>query len=523
LTVSPAGGRSPAFNLSTPGRAFVAALLVVFVGRCLFAALTTQFHIDGDNTVSLLQANDWLSTPQRSYFWGQDYMGTTEVWLFSLFWRTLAGKQAVIPLWYWAGLGQLLFAAGAALVYAGLVNADQGFWSRPRLFALFVVVFGVTAPVFQKYTFGIGHGYSSTPFYAGLAIASYLFRERAPAALFLAAGLLLGQAHFIFRLHLVLPVALVLALVLSGPKSNARAVVALGLGVALGMLPEKLLQPAQGYEPAFCLTSLGHFAGNAWQVVSQAAAHVGTLPQGLLESEHALWFVAQRPVPADWTWWGARAGVVLLAALTAIELARSIRSARYLIFPAILLVNLAVLVASCLTLDEFSARRYLYVSLFSVPFLMMHPPWTLWHRVSMALRLAALALYVVSALAFRTPLAQVGPPLAERGFDVRFDCLAGSGSHLSALLALHDWKARTVDLDWRLYGNYSRNVGATPAAVRDSCRQLFWIDANGRRSPAARQHLCESPETLMTGATTGLVSFPSTLVVYRCRIPKAGN
>ena len=67
------------FNVSTPRRAFFAALLPVFVGRVVFAALTVQFHVDGDNTVSLLQANDWLSTPQRSYFWGQDYMGTTEV------------------------------------------------------------------------------------------------------------------------------------------------------------------------------------------------------------------------------------------------------------------------------------------------------------------------------------------------------------------------------------------------------------------------------------------------------------
>ena len=86
----------------------------MFVGRVVFAALTVQFHVDGDNSVSLLQANDWLSTSQRSYFWGQDYMGTTEVWLFSAIWRMIAGQHAVIPLWYWSGLGQLFFALGVA-------------------------------------------------------------------------------------------------------------------------------------------------------------------------------------------------------------------------------------------------------------------------------------------------------------------------------------------------------------------------------------------------------------------------
>ena len=28
----------------------------------------------------------------------------------------------------------------------------------------------------------------------------------------------------------------------------------------------------------------------------------------------------------------------------------------------------------------------MYLSVFSFPFLMMHPPWTIWHRLSMLLR-----------------------------------------------------------------------------------------------------------------------------------------
>lgn len=507
---------SSRWDLSTPRRAFIAALAVIFVVRALFAALTVQFHIDGDNTVSLLQANDWLATPQRDYFWGQDYMGTTEVWLFSSLWRAIAGAGRVIPLWYWAGLGQLFFAAGAALVFAGLVNADREAWGRRPVFVLFVLVFGITAPVFQKYTFGLGHGYSSTPLYSGLAIAAYLFRDRMPVALFFIAGLLLGQAHYIFRLHLVLPLALGAALVLAGPRRHLAAIAAVALGAGVGMLPEKLLLPPQGYEASFCVASAGHLAANAWQVVSQAASQVGTLPNGLLESEHALWFVARRPLPEAWSWWGIRAGVALLAGLAAIELVRSLRSPRYLIFPVILAVNVAVLAASCLTLDEFSGRRYLYPALFSIPFLIMHPPWTRWQQAAMVTRLGALAVYTVSALAFSSPLAKVGPPLAARGFDARHDCVAGSGSHLSALTALNGWKGRTVDLDWRLGGNYSRNVAPEPAAIRDGCRHLFWIDANGRRPPSEARG-CAAPEHLTTLDTTGLVSYPARLDVYRCR------
>jgi hypothetical protein len=508
--------------VSRPGRAFWLSFTTLLVVRFAFAACSVQYHIDGDNTVSLLQANDWLSTPQKIYFWGQTYMGTTEVWLFSSMWRLVFGASSTVPLLYWVLCGQLLFALGAALVQAALVYTDASVWGRPRVFLIYMLVFGFSAPVFQKYTFGLGHGYSAVPFYAGLTIACYLLRARLHLALFLLAGLLLGQSHYLFRLHLVYPVSLVLALLWAGPRTNLWKVAALSTGVAFGMLPEKMFLPAQGYPAQICLTDMRHAWDNGWIAIKQGAVQVGTLPYSLIESEHALWFAGHRPESGEWIWWGERVGAGLLLILLAIDVLRSLRSSTYLIFTTILAVNLAVLVTSCLTLDIFTGRRYLYLSVFSFPFLMMHPPWTIWHRLSMFLRTAALAVYAVSAVSFTTPLAGFAERSAALQFDERSDCLVGSGGDLSALIALNDLRVRTVDLNWRLRSNYSRNVEATPDAVRNGCRQLFWVDSGARPKDFIR-HLCEPDEAFSSSAPRGMVSYPQQVAFYRCRVPRHGT
>jgi hypothetical protein len=402
-------------------------------------------------------------------------------------------------------------------VYAGLVQTDASFWRRSRVFAVYVLVFGFTAPALQKYSFGLGHGYSALPFYAGVTIAAYLFREGFRAPLFLLIGLLLGQSHYIFRLHLVYPLALVATLLLVGWRANLWKSAALVVGVVLGMLPEKLFLPAQGYDPQFCFEDIQHVAANAWQAFSQSSVHAGTLPYGLVESEHALWFVGRRPIPAEWVWWGERVGAGLLAILLATTIVRSVRSPAYLIFPAILIVNLMVLAVSCLSLDIYTGRRYMYLSVFAMPFLLVHPPWTILHRLTIGLRTTALVVYVASAVSFRTPLAEFAERSVAQQFDERYDCLVGGGSHLSALIALNDLSTRTVDLDWRLRSNYSRNVEPTPEAIRDHCRQLFWIDANGRTA-AAVQALCEPQPAFYTARPTGIVGYPQEVSFARCRV-----
>src|SRR4030095_6969982 len=105
---------------------FTLILVAAHVG---VAWASAEYHLDGDNTVSLVQANDWAFTPQTDYFWGQQYMGTTEVWLFSALWRLPFGNRAPVPLHYWIFIGQMLFVAGAGLTYAGLVATDRAFWS----------------------------------------------------------------------------------------------------------------------------------------------------------------------------------------------------------------------------------------------------------------------------------------------------------------------------------------------------------------------------------------------------------
>jgi hypothetical protein len=140
----------------------------------------------------------------------------------------------------------------------------------------------------------------------------------------------------------------------------------------------------------------------------------------------------------------------------------------------------------------------------------------------MLLRGGALVVYGVSALSFTTPLARFAERSAALQFDERYDCLVGSGGDLSALIALNDLRVRTVDLNWRLPSNYSRNVAATPEAVRDSCRQLFWVDA-GRRPKDFIRSLCEPEDAFYSSPPRGIVTYPQEVAFYRCRVPRHGS
>jgi hypothetical protein len=500
----------------SPSRAFWVTFATLLAARMLFAACSLQYHIDGDNTVSLLQGIDWNSTPQREYYWGQNYMGTTEVWLFSSLWRLFTAKST-IPLLYWIFCAQLLFTLGVALILSGLVFTDAAFWTRPRVYIIAWWVFGFAAPAFQKYAFGVGHGYSAGPLYAGISIACYLFRDRLRILPFLLAGFLLGESHYIFRLHVVYSVALVAALIWAGPRTYGKKIVVLLVGVALGMLPEKLMVTPQGYEPSTCVPALDLALANGQFALTQSAIHVGTLPYSLLESEHALWFASHRPFAENCIWWGERIGAALLLVLLAIDLRRSFRSPKYRIFTAILLVNSAVLMASCLVLDIYSGRRYMFPALFSFAFLMLSPPWTFIHRFSIGLRLTAFAVYAVSAVSFTTPLAQFAKQSMPLHFSQRRDCVAGGGGDLTAIMALNHLRLQTIDFEWRLRANYSRNVAASPEDVSEHCRQVFWVDTRGRPKDAHRD-LFECDDAYYTASPRGIVEYPQQVRFYRCDV-----
>jgi len=496
-------------------RPVAAYALITFALHVALACLTIQFNVDGDNTVSLVQANDWAWTPQRDYFWGQTYMGTTEVWLFSTLWRGVFGSRATIPLLYWALVAQALFVCGATLVYAGLVHADRETWTRRRTFVASIVVLGFAAPVFQKYAFGLGHGYSSTPLYAGLAVFLYLRRDSIPWGWWALAGLAFGQSHFVFRLHLVYPVALALAVLLTRSRADLARAVSLGLGTAAGMAPEMLWRPAQGYAMSVCAGRLHHVAANAKQLVVQLAAQIPTVPDGLLESEHALWFMLHRPLPGTWSAYGGVVGALLVMVLAAAQMRRDAASPRYRIFSLIFLVNFAIVAVSCIPLEGYAARRYLYPSAFAIVFFMLNPPWTIPQAMALSIRAAALATYVVSATAFSTPLARFAEVSVPAGFDVRLDCVAGSGGELSALMALNDLRARTIDLDWRLHGNYSRD--GAPGEAADRCRNVFWIDA-GHYPVRRLERWCRPEAPYFTGAVTGIVGYPQRVSFARCQL-----
>jgi len=487
--------------------------LMTIAAHLAFAWASSQYHLDGDTTVSLVQANDWAFTTQRDYFWGQQYMGTTEVWLFSSLWRLVFGGRSAIPVQYWIAIGQLLFVAGAALTYAGLVFTDRAFWSRARVLAVSVVVLGFTVPVFQKFSFGVGQGYSSTPLYAGLTAYLYLRRDSIPWPLWVVAGFVLGQSHYIFRLHLIYPVALGAATLAAGPRAGATRIAGLLAGTIAGMMPEKLLRPPQGYSLSVCAASVHHVAANAYQVVSQLSVQAVTVPDSLFESEHALWFNLHRPLPAAWSSVGLAAGAALVLVLVALQVWRDRTSPRYRIFSMIFAVNLAIVIVSCIPLDPYAARRYLYPSALPVAFFMLNGPWTMPQRIALAVRTLGFAVYVVSAVSFTTPLAAFSAASVPAGFDARQDCVVGSGGALTVLMAFDNQRFRTVDLNWRLQNNYSRNVA--PADARDRCRQLFWVNVGN--VPARRiEPLCRPDPPYFVGSPHGVVTYPQVVSFSRC-------
>jgi hypothetical protein len=487
--------------------------LIAAAAHLAFAWASYQYHLDGDNTISLIQANDWAFTPHTDYFWGQQYMGTTEVWLFSSLWRLAFGDRSVIPLQYWIVIAQMLFVAGAALTYAGLVFTDREWWGRRRVFLASLIVLGFTVPVFQKYSFGLGHGYSATPLYAGLTAYLYLKRDAVAWPWWVAAGALLGQSHYIFRLHLVYPVALGIAMLLAGARAYAPRIAALAAGVIAGMMPERLFRPPQGYSMSVCAGSAHHVIANAWQTVSQLAVHVVTVPDSLFESEHALWFNLHRPLPATWASVGLIAGGALVIVLTAVQAWRDAKSPAYRIFSILLAVNLAVVAVSCIPLDPYAARRYLYPAALPVAFFVLNGPWTIPQQVALATRTVGFAVYAVSALAFTTPLARFTAASVPAGFDVRQDCVIGSGGALSALMALANQRVRTVDLDWRLRENYSRNVPI--ADVSGRCRQLIWV--NTGNMPARRiEPFCRPEPSYFVDTPHGVVTYPQVVSFSLC-------
>jgi hypothetical protein len=117
------------------------------------------------------------------------------------------------------------------------------------------------------------------------------------------------------------------------------------------------------------------------------------------------------------------------------------------------------------------------------------------------------------------PLSDFARESASQDFDEQRDCLAGFGADLSSLIALNDLRVQTVDIGWRLRGQYSRNVDATPEAVRAHCRQLFWVVT--RKTPKKlMRKLCPHNESYYEGQLTGLVSYPAHVSFQRCVVPQ---
>ena len=104
---------------------FVLALKVMHV------ALSLDNYVSGDLAIPWMMANDWTMTPQKHYFWGQDWLGTFETWFVYISGRWLFDSAEIIPYWFNSCWSQLLYSLGVTLMYKALVEDNPTFWRRP--------------------------------------------------------------------------------------------------------------------------------------------------------------------------------------------------------------------------------------------------------------------------------------------------------------------------------------------------------------------------------------------------------
>ena len=490
-----------------------------FVSLCLtrliLAFASFDYHIDGDTTVTLLMANDWDHTPAKAFFWGQQYMGTYEIWLLAKLGKLLS--LSPIPLWLATTLATLFYCAGATLVYAALLgyDADHGrnTWAQRGRFILAFLILGFSPPSLQKYSFGIGTGYSFLPLVSGLCIFLGFRLRQLRWWTILAAGVLLGLSIEINRLNLVPIAGLALCLALTSIKKNFRngCVLALGMlggaAVELTVIPLSALSIYGGGSNFSWSRSLSNFKAT----ITQLGTYLGTLPYGVTETEHALWFSTGHNDSS------LTLNVLSVAALIALVRFtwKPILSRRdYLPFTAICIVNLAILVFSSLSLDMYAARRYALPMTFPLAFLLIATPQFYLNRALIGLRVAALAVYLVFSLWFTTPLGHLQDSLPT--FSSEHDCLVGHGGDLTAIMALNRILPKTVDVNWRLIGNYSQNLDLhDSAAIRAACQHIFLVDTRHIKEENFREY-CPHRTLLRDVKPSGLRRYRYAVQFYAC-------
>jgi hypothetical protein len=475
-------GRVPTFFL-------ISALL-----RCLHAAYSTAWHIDGDMGIPWLMANDWEHTPHRRFFWGQDYLGTYETGLLARIGHWIWGADATIPVALNYLAGQLLSVAGATLVFAGLRKIRPGFGDRAWELGAAVGLLGFTVPALQKFSFSVGTGYSLTPLAVGAAvwgwacIATSEPDSPALSARFALGGLVLGLAQSEMRLNAVPLLAFAACLALNRFQ-QPRKWAALLLGAVLGFLPELWLGLETSGPAQLALFPIHDRFQRLGSALAQTGVAFGTLPYATTEPEDALWFRGHAP-PFNHDFLDALSILLLLALLIFRRGDRKIRSTW--ILWGILAVDVALVTFNWAWNDLYSARRYDFPALIALSALLLLT--THWlSRALVGVRVAGLLVYLFHSVTYVSPWKGMDQVLLKADFDPSLDCVSGSGGDLSALEAINSFRIRVISHKWRLAGNDSTALDPGDLdTIHGHCRKIFHVDS-GETPVSEAVEYCPKP------------------------------
>ena len=477
-------------------RPVVLFFLVVLFVRLLHAYFSIDYHIDGDISLPWLMANDWVTTSQKRFFWGQQYMGTLEVWVLKSLGRILFGFETPIPFYLSTVLGQFFYSIGVTAIYAALCKIRPEFWNKRLQWLGSVLILGFAVPCFQKYSFGVGNGYTSMPIAFGLSfyLHSLLKDSSSPDFLKLAkyslGGVVLGVLISVARLNAVPVLALSILLVLEKRFWIAGVFFA---GLGSGLLPEVIGGMTRNVPSQFSFIPTLGMVQNALLSWGLSGVSLGLIPFTWFEGEHALWFRSHANYSNTLIW-----SLVLVSGLAGVFLVRrtlkSVPAGEWKFPLSVILVNLSLIALISPVLENFEARRYAFPIFFSFSIFILSNPSHLLNRALVFTRIVALGCYLFFSLNYITPLSEVTEGLHSFHFDSKTDCLAGHAGDLSPTFAYHQFISKVVDTaSWRVTGNFSKALPLNSDEIKKECGRLFVLDTeSGAFEKIKNTGTCES-------------------------------
>ncbi|MCX6119131.1 MAG: hypothetical protein NT027_16460 [Proteobacteria bacterium] len=502
---------------------FLLFLFTLLLIKLPVSFVTAKFNLDGDISMPWLMANDWELGRNLKFFWGQEYMGTSEVWLLNALGRIFWPMPAIIPYELNLVIAQLFLCLGASFIYVSLLRIDSDRWSGTKNFWALIVILGFLVPIMEKKAFGVAHGYSLTPLVSGLAV---FFGTRPKSIKFywyFIAGIFFGHSLYVCRLHLVVTFGLLLTLFLFRDRWLDKRCFSLLCGLAFAKFLEVYFHLSQNVYSAISIFPLSARVDNLTETFRAFSVYFGFSPFGTIETEHALWFVERYTLNwqdlADYLY--ARS-YVLAAATLVYCLLKTPNLRAYTILYSILFVNLAVLTVTYLDLDRPVATRYLMPSAQILPLLPFLTNVKWFKNGVLVLKSGGLIVYLYSAVIFWTPLLRFSS-LLHASSNSATTCLMGHGGYLAAISGLNNLVPIIAVDGWRLFGNYSKAIDINDSeSIQKSCDKIIAIEhPNAYDKIMSLSCIVGSEVIRFDGTPTGLVQYPARVRIVECLVKKS--